>query len=159
MKNLTLLIAALFLCSFTHVKNEPGKLPNVSIKNLNRKVIHTCELKFDTPVIVCFWSATDPSSIKMLNSLQDEYANNGKENEVKIIAISTDNNAWDVRSLVLFSGWNFDIYVDPNKDLWRAMGGGSSPCILVINDHGETTYKSVNAEQSSNAELLYAVNN
>jgi cytochrome c biogenesis protein CcmG, thiol:disulfide interchange protein DsbE len=57
-----------------------------------------------------------------------------KETPFKIAAVSIDDSRTSsrVKSFVAGRGWNFDIYLDVNSDLKRALNINDVPHILII---------------------------
>ncbi len=146
-----------FLFSFKSVKNDFIKLPNVNLTTLEGKAVNIGDLKSAKPTIICFWSITDDASIQRINAIQENYGAN--KNEVRIIAISTDNNTFIVKPKVLFSGWEFEVYMDSNQDFKRAMGVGNFQNTIVIDANGNTVYNNTNVKSENETALFAVVDN
>jgi peroxiredoxin len=78
-----------------------------------------------------------------LNELQDVYEDWQDDTGVKIIAISTDDarSTSRVAGFVNGKGWEFDIYLDPNGDLKRALNIASMPYSFLLNGKGEIVWQ------------------
>ena len=76
---------------------------------------------------------------KELNNIAEVYDEWQDETGVKIIAISID----DTRSMskvapyVNSVGWEYEVYLDPNGDLKRAMGVSTVPHTFLLNSKKE----------------------
>jgi hypothetical protein len=77
-----------------------------------------------------------------LESINDQYADRQKETPFKVIAISIDDarTSARVKSFVKGKGWTFDIYLDPNSDLKRALNVNEVPHVLIIKN-GKIVYQ------------------
>ncbi len=155
--SILLLAVSFFLFSFKPLKNDFINLPHVNLISLEGKTINMGELKSDKSTIICFWSISDKASIDRLNAIQENYSAN--KNAVRIIAISTDNNAFKVKPEVIFSGWDFEVYIDLNQDFKKAMGAGDSQSTIVINRSGKTICSNLNDKSENETALFTAIDN
>ena len=147
MRNLTksvrvaLTILASFLAIYATAQNE---LPDVKIKNLNGQEINFKGLSAggDTAVVVNLWATWCVPCVEELESINDQYSDRQKETPFKIVAISIDDarTSGRVRSFVKGKGWKFDIYLDPNSDLKRALNVNEVPHVLIIKN-GKIVYQ------------------
>ena len=62
---------------------------------------------------------------------------------MKLVAVSIDDSRSlsKVKPYVNASGWDFDIYIDANKNLARAMGVSTVPHTFLINGNGKIVYE------------------
>jgi len=130
-----------FLTIYAFGQNE---LPDVKIKNLNGQEINFKSLGGgnDTAVVVNLWATWCIPCIQELESINDQYADRQKETPFKIIAVSIDDarTSSRVRSFVKGKGWSFDIYLDANSDLKRALNVIDVPHVLIIKN-GKIVYQ------------------
>jgi len=130
-----------FLTIYAFGQNE---LPDVKIKNLNGQEINFKSLGGgnDTAVVVNLWATWCIPCIQELESINDQYADRQKETPFKIIAVSIDDarTSGRVRSFVKGKGWTFDIYLDANSDLKRALNVIDVPHVLIIKN-GKIVYQ------------------
>ena len=63
---------------------------------------------------------------------------------LRMVAISIDNTRTSSRvaPFVASRGWNYDIYIDPNSDLRRAMGVNNVPHTFLLNSNGKIVWQS-----------------
>ena len=74
-----------------------------------------------------------------MNSLLDEWI---EEYDVELVAVSVDDsrNAVKVKPTVNALNWDFDILLDPNGDLQRAMNVANPPVTFLIDQEGNIVY-------------------
>ncbi len=119
------------------------QLPSVKIRTITGKEVNFNEIsKSDTAVIVSLWATWCVPCINELETIHDQYEERQKETPFKMIAISIDDNRTSnrVRSFVKGKGWDFEIYLDVNNDLKRALNINDVPHVLLIKN-GKIVYQ------------------
>ena len=119
------------------------QLPSVKIRTITGKEVNFNELsKSDTAVIVSLWATWCVPCINELETIHDQYEDRQKETPFKMVAISIDDNRTSnrVRSFVKGKGWPFEIYLDVNNDLKRALNINDVPHVLLIKN-GKIVYQ------------------
>jgi len=138
---LSLPLVVSFLTLYASAQNE---LPDVKIKTLSGQEVNFKGLSAgsDTAIIVNLWATWCVPCVEELESINDQYAERQKETPFKIIAVSIDDarTSGRVRSFVKGKGWTFDIYLDPNSDLKRALNVNEVPHVLIIKN-GKIVYQ------------------
>ena len=126
----TRIIALLFFIITTTTYSQNKLLPSVDVKTINGKSININSIDNDEmPIVINFWATWCKPCKKELNNIAEVYDEWQDETGVKIIAISID----DTRSMskvapyVNSVGWEYEVYLDPNGDLKRAMGVSTVP--------------------------------
>ena len=121
------------LCLNSLAQND---LPDVKIKTLTGKEVNFNSLgnTGDTAVIISLWATWCVPCINELENINEQYEEIQKETPFKIAAISIDDSRTSsrVKSFVAGRGWTFDIYLDVNSDLKRALNINDVPHILII---------------------------
>ena len=116
-----------------------SKMPNCQLKDINGKSVNVAQLDNDgNPIIVCFFATWCKPCQRELQAIHDVYPDWQDETGVKVVAISIDEgqNANKVKPLVDGYGWEYDVLLDPNSDLKRALGINMIPYALVVDGSG-----------------------
>ena len=117
-------------------QNIPG---NLALKSLDGSEVLMKEALKDDVVIVSFWATWCKPCQAELDALCD--IEDMWKDKVRIIAISTDDSraAAKVRSLVKGKRWTYEVLLDQNKALFKALNLTSIPFVMIIKN-GETLY-------------------
>ena len=141
-KILPLLITLFFISTNSISQNK--SLPVVKVKDLKGKSIDFQNIKNNgDPIVISFWATWCKPCKKELNNIAEVYDEWQDETGVKIIAISID----DTRSMskvapyVNSVGWEYEVYLDPNGDLKRAMGVSTVPHTFLLNSKKEIVWQ------------------
>ncbi len=119
-------------------------LPDAVVEDINGNRINTSTLGNDgKPYIVSFWATWCKPCLKELAAIQEVYEDWNEETGVKLIAISVDDSrsAPRVRSFVLGSGWEYDVFLDQNGDFKRAMNVVNIPHTFLVDGQGNIVYQ------------------
>jgi cytochrome c biogenesis protein CcmG/thiol:disulfide interchange protein DsbE len=136
------------------------KFPSIDIKTLDGKTLNTSQLSNNgKPIIVSFWAMWCTNCIKELKAIQDLYPDWQAETGVKLIAISIDDakSVDKVKPFVNGKNWDYDVYLDQNKDLYRALNINQIPHTFVINGNGEVVWQHVTYTEGSEIDLYNIV--
>lgn len=136
----------LFVLSFVFagIAAQAQIFPQVNIKTLDGQTIDASTIQHDGPIVVSFWATWCSPCKKELEALNEYYIDLVEETNVLIIAVSIDDprTASTVSVEVNSRGWEYDVYLDTNSDLRRAMGVNNVPNTMVFNANGELVYTS-----------------
>lgn len=154
MKRLCFAIVCTVFSMTIHAQNE---LPSVKIKTLAGQEVafNTIGLDSDTAVIVSLWATWCVPCIQELETISEQYEERQKETPFRLIAVSIDDSRTTkrVRPFVKGKGWPFEIYLDINSDLKRALNINDVPHILIIKN-GKIVYQH-NGYVAGNEEELF----
>ncbi|NCG44126.1 MAG: redoxin domain-containing protein [Proteobacteria bacterium] len=119
-------------------------LPDVTIQTLKKQSIKASELTHDGPMVVSFWATWCKPCISELDAMADYHEDLVADANLRMVAISIDNarTSSRVAPFVASRGWNYDVYVDANSDLRRAMGVNNVPHTFLLNAQGEIVWES-----------------
>ena len=140
----TKILLILFLINTITSYSQNKLLPSVDVKTIDGKSININSINNnEMPIVINFWATWCKPCKKELNNIAEVYDEWQDETGVKIIAISID----DSRSMskvvpyVNSVGWEYEVYLDPNGDLKRAMGVSTVPHTFLLNSKKEIVWQ------------------
>ena len=156
MKKLILTISVIGI--FTTLSLSQNRtLPSVEVKTLDGGNINIQEIENSgKPIAISFWATWCKPCKKELNAIAEVYEDWQTETGVKLIAISID----DTRSMsrvapyVNASDWDYEVYLDPNRDLARAMGVSTVPHTFLLNGANKIVWQHKGYVDGDEDELL-----
>ena len=134
MKNL----AFIFILFFSVALVAQKELPTVTLTTLDGAATSIQKMaNKDGVTIVSLWATWCVPCIKELDAISDLYQDWVEETGVSLIAVSVDDSRTvkRVKSLINGKGWEYDILLDTNNDLKRALGASSIPLTIVIKNN------------------------
>ena len=135
-------IAIVLLSSMSIAQNRT--LPSVDVETLDGSSINITALENKgKPIVISFWFLQCKPCIKELNAIAEVYAEWQDETGVKLVAVSIDNarSMAKVAPYVDASEWDYEVYLDPNGDLKRAMGVNMAPHTFLLNSKKEIIWQ------------------
>ncbi|MBQ1700660.1 MAG: TlpA family protein disulfide reductase [Prevotella sp.] len=151
------LLLILFLAIFTNVQTTLAQLPAITLKTMDGKTVRTDTLSNDgKPFIIDFFATWCKPCNRELDAIAEVYEDWQEETGVKIFAISIDQaqNTNKVKPLVNNHGWEYDVLLDPNGDLKRALGIQMIPFVLICDGKGKIVYKHSGYTDGAETELI-----
>ncbi len=152
------LLSILTILSFTvFSQKEKRSMPSVVVTDMEGAKINTSEFNNDgKPMIVNFWATWCSPCKRELNNIADVYEDWVEETGVKLIAISIDDarNAGKVAPYVNGKGWEYEVYIDSNQDLKRALNVNNVPHTFLLNGKGEIVWQH-NSYSEGDEDALY----
>jgi len=135
MKNIITTI--ILLLSLNILFGENTGLPNVKLKDFDKKRVAMNTLAKDGPILINFWTmACEPckKEMKYLNKFHNKYAEKGFQ--VFSINMDTPRSMAKVKSYIKSTGYNFTVLSDPRSESFRKLGAKAMPLILLVNKDG-----------------------
>ena len=113
-------------------------LPSIDIKKIDNSNINTNTFQNDgNPIIISFWATWCKPCILELGTINEVYEDWQEETNVKLIAISTDNiqNLTKVIGIKNSEEWEYEVYIDSNREFARAMGVRPIPHTFLLDEN------------------------
>ena len=164
MKKKSILILISIVCTsicFSQKGFEKKNLPSVNVTTLDGKQINIDKIDNNgNPIVINFWATWCKPCKKELNNIAEIYEDWQEETGVKIVAISIDDSRSmsKVKPCVNSSDWNYEVYLDPNGDLKRAMGVSTVPHTFLLNEKKEIVWQHRGYVDGDEYELLSKIN-
>lgn len=139
-----LFILLIFILNTEISFGQTRKLPNINVKTLNGKKFNISKLQNgQNPIVISFWATWCKPCKKELNNIAEIYEEWQDETGVKIVAISIDDSRSKskVAPYVNSSDWEYEVYLDQNGDLKRAMGVSTVPHTFLLNKNKEIVWQ------------------
>lgn len=157
MKKLYLLIAAMMVATFACAQT---RLPNITLKDVSGNDVRLDTLSNNgKPIVVAFFATWCKPCNRELKAIDEVYSDWQQETGVKIVAVSIDQaqNINKVKPLVDENGWTYQVLLDPNGELKRAMGVQMIPYTLLLDGKGNIVYKHNGYTDGAETELFQKV--
>jgi thiol-disulfide isomerase/thioredoxin len=159
---ITLLLLSLIL-SFTFAQDEAknyGKVPPIEVKTMDGNAFNMSSLSNDgNPIIITFWATWCKPCLKEHDAINDVYEDWVDETGVKLYAVSIDNARSSRQVLPLVNGrsWEFDVLLDENGDLKRALGVNIPPHTFIVDGTGNIVWQHIGYLEGDEMEYIEVV--
>lgn len=137
-----------------------AQLPKVTLKDIHGREVSTDTLSNQgKPFIIDFFATWCKPCNRELDAISEVYEDWQQETGVKIIAVSIDqaHNINKVKPLVDNHGWDYEVLLDPNGDLKRALSIQMIPYVLIVDGQGNIVYKHQGYTDGAEMELIEKV--
>lgn len=122
---------------------KSNSLPAISVKDLNGQPVNFAEFAANGQItIVSFWATWCKPCLQELNNIDNVYEEWQKKYNLRLIAVSVDDSrtAPKVKPLVTAKNWTYDVLIDLNGDLRRALNVTNPPTTFLIDKEGNIVY-------------------
>ncbi len=116
------------------------KLPDVSLNDVNGKKVNVADYgKSGKVTVLSFWATWCIPCKKELTNVADLYEEWQKKYNVQVIAVSIDDSrsAGKVKPYVESQRWTYEVLLDMNQDLKRALNIQSVPFTVLVDANGK----------------------
>ena len=133
MKKIALLLV--LVLSFVFVSAQKN-YPNITLKNLDGEDVNLVERSKGKLLVIDFWATWCGPCIQELEAINDEYEDLQDEMDFELIAVSIDNSRSKsrIRPMVNGKDWDYEILLDPNQEMKKALNFSAPPYLLIIKD-------------------------
>ena len=153
-------ILATLICWFAAFGVAQAQLPAVTLKTIDGTAINTQTLSNDgKPFIIDFFATWCKPCNRELSAIAEVYDEWQEETGVKIYAVSIDQaqNINKVKPLVDQNEWEYEVLLDPNSELLKALGGQMIPFVVVLDGNGNIVSKHSGYTDGGENELIEEV--
>lgn len=137
-----------------------AQLPQMTLKDINGKPVRLDTLSNGgKPIIIDFFATWCKPCNRELSAISEVYDEWQQETGVRLIAVSIDqaHHINKVKPLVDQLGWPYEVLLDPNGELKRALGVQLIPYTLIVDGKGKIVYKHSGYVDGEEDELLEEV--
>ncbi|MCF8368472.1 MAG: TlpA family protein disulfide reductase [Bacteroidales bacterium] len=163
MKKIFLFLTLITVYCFTSAQGEQknyGKIPSVEVKTMEGKTFNLTDLDNEgKPIIITFWATWCKPCIKEHDAINEVYEDWVEETGVKMVAVSIDNarSSKKVMPTVNGKGWEFEVLLDENSDLKRAMNVNVPPHTFIVDGKGSIVWQHVGYLDGDEGEYIEIV--
>ena len=154
------LFVTLIVCLLAGIGVAQAQLPAVTLKNIDGSTVQTQDLNNEgKPFIIDFFATWCKPCNRELSAIAEVYDEWQEETGVKIYAVSIDQaqNIHKVKPLVDQNEWEYDVLLDPNSELLKALGGQMIPFVVVVDGNGNIVSKHSGYTDGAENELIEEV--
>jgi len=123
--------------------SKQNSLPSVSVKDINgQPIIFSDYVTKGQITVVSFWATWCKPCLVELTNIDNVYEEWQEKYKVKLIAVSVDDSRTSpkVKPYVTSKNWTYDILIDNNSDLRRALNVTNPPTTFLIDKEGKIVY-------------------
>jgi peroxiredoxin len=136
--HIPLIICLLLISNLS--KAQESNFSSIKLKSVSGKTIDFADLAAsskDTMVVLSFWATWCIPCITELETINDELEEKQAIRPFKFIGVSIDDSRTSqrVKPFIKGKGWKFDVLMDINSELKRALNITDVPHVLILKDN------------------------
>ena len=120
-----------------------SSLPEITLKNIDGKDVKLSDYGANQKItVISFWATWCKPCIKELKNMNVLLEDWVEDYNMELVAISLDDsrNAAKVKPTANALNWDFDVLLDPNGELQRALNVANPPVTFLVNQSGQIVY-------------------
>ena len=129
----------LFILFLSFQAFSQKQMPDISLKNLDNVSLNVKNdfVEQDKIYIFSFWATWCAPCIQELQDINEYYNDWKEELNVEVIAVSVDDSRTQKRvsPMVNGKGWTYNVLLDSNQELKRALSITNVPFLLVVKNN------------------------
>lgn len=158
MKSWMPIVVALLTCLSAHAQQQ---FPSVRLRDIDGRTVDFADLAArgrDTALVISFWATWCVPCIAELDNITDDLAGRSPDTPFRLVGVSIDDTRTShrVKPFVRGKGWDFDILMDTNSELKRALNITDVPHMMVIRG-GRVIYRRTGYSVGAEEELYNAL--
>lgn len=126
-------------------KADKGKtVPHVTVQDMaGKSADFSTFVNSEGPTVISFWATWCKPCIQELTAFEDHYSDLVKEKKLRLLAVSVDDarSQGRVGPFVASRGWAYQVLLDPNQDLKRAMSVVNVPHTFLLDKEGRIVWQ------------------
>lgn len=126
----------LFISFISFQSFAQKQLPDIALKNLDNVSLNVKNdfVEVDKIYVFSFWATWCAPCIQELQDINEYYNDWKEELNVEVIAVSVDDARTQKRvsPMVNGKGWTYNVLLDSNQDLKRALSITNVPFLIVV---------------------------
>jgi hypothetical protein len=149
----TIFSTLLFVLITTSIFSQKT-VPATTLNTLDGKTVSVNEVvKNNNITVIVFWAIWDNNGVNELNALNSKIT-------APFYAVSIDPKTDESKVLpfVQAKNWKYNFLLDPNKELYRALGGKFPPMVLIVDNTGKVLYEKQGFAAGDEAIIIAKVN-
>jgi peroxiredoxin len=153
--SLTIVLSVVFF-SFS-AKTFEEQLPSIELKDIDGNTVNIQDFGNNGKItIISFWATWCGPCIKELDNMNELYEDWVDDYGLELIAVSVDDarNIPKVKPMVNGRGWPYNVLLDENRDLSRALNVSNPPMTFLIDKEGNIVYKHTGYTEGAEYKLL-----
>ena len=126
--------------------SQASGIPEGTLKTLNGADFSSEEMSNGgNPFLIFFWKSCCKSNLTFMDAMHDIYSDLVDDYNIKVYAISIDDSrsSANIKPYVNGKGWEFDVLLDVNGDLKRAMNVNLTPHYMLFDGNRRMVWKKV----------------
>ncbi len=148
------------ICIIAGIGVAQAQLPAVTLKSIDGSIVSSDTLNNGgKPFIIDFFATWCKPCNRELSAIAEVYDEWKEKTGLKIFAVSIDQgqNINKVKPLVDQNEWEYEVLLDTNSELLKALGGQMIPFVVVVDGKGNIVSKHSGYTDGAENELLEEV--